>query len=107
MHIATIIGLAVVAAFTSTLYVRHLSKADRDRYMVPLFLNRGVVPFWIEIINGFVLGVILVLLGNELPLWASFAVFLAAVVPPTELVRGRHNRRVENLAASAGREDSP
>ncbi|MGY4386942.1 hypothetical protein [Streptomyces sp. TE12347] len=108
MRIATIITAAAIAAFARITYIRHLSKIGcRDRYIVPTFFNHGVVPFWIEIAYGFALGVSLVALNNVLPPWASLAVFLAAVVPPTELTRRRHNHRVENLTTSAGREDNP
>ncbi|MFF4264491.1 hypothetical protein ACFY7Y_03345 [Streptomyces virginiae] len=108
MRIATIITAAAIAAFTGIAYIRYLSKVDcRDRHIVPIFFNRGVVPWWIEIPYGFALGVSLVALTNVLPLWASLAVFLAAVVPPTELTRRRHNHRVENHTASAGRESHP
>ncbi|MEY2225807.1 hypothetical protein [Streptomyces sp. BF23-19] len=107
MRIATIIAAAAIAAFASIIYIRHLSKIGcRDRYILPTFLNHGIVPFWIEIFYGFVLGVNLVVLNNVLPLWASLAVFLAAVVPATELARHRHDRRVENLTTSAGREET-
>lgn len=108
MRIATILTAAAIAAFASIIYIRHLSKIGcRDRYTIPTFLNHGVVPFWIEISYGFALGVSLVVLNNVLPLWASLAVFLAAVVPSTELTRRRHNHRVENLTTSADREDKP
>ncbi|MFD7912952.1 hypothetical protein ACFV30_19900 [Streptomyces sp. NPDC059752] len=106
MRIAIIIGAAAIAAVASVIYIRYLSKIGcRDRYIIPTFLNHGIVPFWIEITYGFVLGVSLVVLNNVLPLWASLAVFLAAVLPSTELTRRRHNRRVENLTTSAGDSD--
>ncbi|WP_314247154.1 hypothetical protein [Streptomyces sp. DSM 40907] len=95
-RIAMIITAVGVAAFASVIYIRHLAKIGcRDRYILPAFLNHGIVPFWIEISYGFVLGVSLVVLSNVLPLWASLAVFLAAVAPSTELARRRHNRRHE------------
>ncbi|MFF4447706.1 hypothetical protein [Streptomyces sp. NPDC001502] len=95
MHIATILA-AAIAAFAGIINIRHLSKIGcRDRYILPTLLDHGTVPFWIELSYGFALGVSLVVLNNVLPLWASLAVLLAAVVPPTELVRGRHNHRVE------------
>ncbi|MFA7768510.1 hypothetical protein [Streptomyces sp. NRRL S-448] len=108
MRIVTIIAAAAIAAFASIIYIRHLSKIGcRDRYMLPTFLNHGIVPFWIETSYGFVLGVSLVVLNNVLPLWAGLAVFLAAVVPSTELTRRRHNRRVENPTTSARDSDVP
>ncbi|MFF4422991.1 hypothetical protein ACFY04_19790 [Streptomyces sp. NPDC001549] len=106
MRIATIIAAAAIAAFTSIIYIRHLSKAGRDRYIVPIFLNHGIITFWMEMAYGFVLGVSLVLLNHVLPLWASLAVFLAAVVPSAEVVRRRHNRRVGNLTISASDSDA-
>ncbi|MFG2484762.1 hypothetical protein ACGFSI_18615 [Streptomyces virginiae] len=107
MRIATIITAAAVAAFTSILYIRHLAKIGcPDRYMTRTFFNHGIVPLWIEMTYGFVLGACMVVLNNMLPLWAGFAVFLAAVVPSTELVRHRHNRRVVILTTSADREDT-
>ncbi|MFE5557047.1 hypothetical protein [Streptomyces sp. NPDC056544] len=108
MRIAIVMGAAAIAAFASVIYIRCLSKIGcRDRYILPMFLNHGIVPFWIEITYGFVLGVSLVLLNNVLPLWAGLAVFLAAVLPSTELIRRRHNRHVENLTTSAGGSDAP
>lgn len=108
MHIAIVMGAAAVAAFASIIYIRYLSKIGcRDRYLLLTFLNHGIVPFRIEITYGFVLGASLVLLNHVLPLWASLAVFLAAVLPSTELTRRRHNRGVENLTTSAGDSDVP
>ncbi|MER6254752.1 hypothetical protein ABT224_25690 [Streptomyces sp. NPDC001584] len=108
MRIATILAAAAIAAFAGIIYIRHLSKIDcRDRYILPTFLHHRIVPSWIEIPYGFALGTSLVVLNNVLPLWAGLAVFLAAVVPSTELPRHRHNRRVENLTTSAGRQDTP
>ncbi|WKD30629.1 hypothetical protein [Streptomyces xanthophaeus] len=108
MRIATIIAAAAVAAIASIIYIRHLSKIGcRDRYILPTFLNHGVVPFWIEMSYGFVLGVSMVVLNNVLPLWAAFAVFLAAVVPSAELTRHRHNRRVANPTTPAAGKDTP
>ncbi|MFF2787115.1 hypothetical protein ACFVT6_10125 [Streptomyces sp. NPDC058049] len=107
MRIATIITAAAIAAFASIIYIRHLSKIGcRDRYTIPTFLNHGIVPFWIEMTYGFVLGVCLVVLNNALPLWAGITVFLAAVVPSTELVRRRHNRRAENPTTPAARKET-
>ncbi|WP_030766899.1 MULTISPECIES: hypothetical protein [unclassified Streptomyces] len=76
MRIAVIIGAATISALASFIYIRYLT-------------------------YGFVLGLSLAVLNNVLPLWASLAVFLAAVLSSTELARRLDNRRAENRTTSA------
>ncbi|GGS22932.1 hypothetical protein [Streptomyces nojiriensis] len=108
MHIVTIIGAAALAVFASIVYMRKISKTVRqDRYISPTFLDHEIVSFRTELAYGFALGLSLALLNNVLPLWASLAVFLAAVLPSTELVRRRHNRRVESPTTPDGDSGAP
>ncbi|WP_328959923.1 hypothetical protein [Streptomyces virginiae] len=108
MRIATIIAAAAIAAFASIIYIRHLSKIGcRDRYILPTFLNHGIVPFWIEISYGFVFGVNLVVLNNVLPLWASLAVFLAAVVPATAITTVSKTSPPRQVGKTTFRPDRP
>ncbi|PWK64194.1 hypothetical protein BCL76_11656 [Streptomyces sp. CG 926] len=107
MKIVIIIAALTIATSSSIMYIQHLSRGDGNRFMPPIFLNRGIVPSGIDALYGLTLGASVVLLHSALPLWASLAAFWAVTVPAVELLRRRHNHRIGKIAASPGDSDSP
>ncbi|CAM5576119.1 hypothetical protein [Streptomyces avidinii] len=106
MHIATIIAASFTAACTGIAYFHYTSTMNPNRH-IPLFCPRFPnVPLWVDLVccpAWWASGTVLCL---AMPLWPGLALYCAAALPPMEIMRRRHNRRVGRpVSAISGARD--
>ncbi|MER6450105.1 hypothetical protein [Streptomyces venezuelae] len=102
MRVVTFIAAVIIPAVTGIAYITYASKANRDRPIPPIFHTIPRVPVWMDLLCWSIWGASVVVFLHMLPMWACIALFYAVVAPPWEVIRRRHNRRVERAPARAG-----